>query len=185
MRTYRLLIASIVVSFYMTSCHKDDKIITSTNEYLPLEVGNYWILDYSGKKEIIGTKTINNKTYFILLYQGDSSYFRIENDKVYAIENSEMKESVKFDLSAHVNETWNYDSWTVKLLSRSDTITINNKKIANCYRFYFDVPLLSDEEHSISLAPGIGFIQEQCGFCIHQVRKLNKARIRGREIEYK
>jgi hypothetical protein len=41
-----------------------------------------------------------------------------------------------------------------------------------------------DEEHSIWLAPGIGFIQERCGECLHQIRKLDKARIGGQNIDY-
>jgi hypothetical protein len=39
-----------------------------------------------------------------------------------------------------------------------------------------------DDEHSIWLAPGIGFIQEVCGECQYPLRKLDKARIGDREL---
>jgi hypothetical protein len=151
--------------------------------YLPLDIGNYWQLDHSAKNEIVGTKLIDNKSYYSVLYQDDTSYYRIENDKVIVIEYTENA-SVKFDLSADVNESWKYNSYTVKLLSTTDTISINNQKIINCYQFYYDIPGVVDEEHSIWLAPGIGIIQETCGECLHPVRKLDKARIGEENIDY-
>ena len=183
MRTIRLPIVLAYFSIYLLSCNKEDEKVTLTNDYLPLETGNYWQLDYTGKEEIVGTKLINNNTYYLLQFQNDTMYYRIENDKILVIEHVE-NESVKFDLTANVNDTWNYNSYLVKLTSKTDTITINNQKILNCYQFYFDVPVMADEEHSIWLAPGIGFIQEQCGECLHQIRKLAVARIDGQIINF-
>ena len=92
--------------------------------------------------------------------------------------------SIKFNFSANVNETWNYNSYDAKLVSKTDTIIINDKKIYNCFQFYYDVPIMVDEEYSIWLAPGIGFIQEQCGECLHQIRKLDNAKIGSQYIDY-
>lgn len=183
MRLINLMTAFVFISSFLISCDKDEDIVKLTSDYLPLEVGNYWQLDYSEKREVIGMKTINNKVYYSLKYYNDTSYYRMENDKVYVI-GFEGVESVKFDFSAKVNDTWNYNSYTVKLTSKTDTITINNQKFLNCYQFYLDVPVMVDEEHSIWLAPGIGFIQEQCGECLHQIRKLDKAKIGEQEIDY-
>jgi hypothetical protein len=183
MRTLRLLIVWLNIFLYLLSCNKEDEKMTLTNNYLPLKSGNYWQLDYTDREEIVGTKIINNKTYYLLQYQNDTSYYRIENDKIFVIENNQ-NESVKFNLRANVNDTWNYNSYKVKLTSKTDIITINGHKIINCYQFFFDVPVMVDEEHSIWLAPGIGFIQEQCGECLHQIRKLDEARIDGQIIHY-
>ena len=184
MRNLRLFIVLMSVSIYLLSCDKEDEKVTVTNDYLPLEVGNYWQLDNMDKIEIVGTKLIDNRTYYLLQFLNDTMYYRIENDKVFVIEQKENP-SIKFDLSAEVNETWNYFSCTVKLISKTDTININNQKILNCYHFYFDVPDMIDEEHSTWLAPGIGFIQEQCdGECLHHFKKLDKARIGGQDIDY-
>jgi hypothetical protein len=183
MKTLTILIAIVIISSLLQSCKKESGKIILTDDYLPLEVGNYWQLDYTDKEEIIGTKIINNKTYFILVSLNDTTYLRKENDKIFAIENM-ADESIKFDLSANVHDTWKYDLYNVTLVSKTDSITINNYKIYNCYQFYFDVPIMVDEEHSIWLAPGIGFIQESCGECLHQIRKLDKARIGGQNIDY-
>ena len=93
----------------------------------------------------------------------DTAYYRIEDDNVFVIEHTDDA-AIKFDLSAETNMTWMYNSYRVSLISKNDTININNHKITNCYHFYFDVPVMVDEEHCIWLAPEIGFIQEQCGF---------------------
>ena len=184
MKTLRLFIVLISVSIFLHSCDKEDEKVTLTDDYLPLEVGNYWQLDNLNKKEIVGTKLIDNKTYYLLTILNDTMYYRIENDQVFVIEQTEPP-SIKFDLSAEVNDTWNFNPCIVKLISKTDTIIINNHKIINCYQFYFDIPDMIDEEHSTWLAPGIGFIQEQCfGECLHQFYKLDKARIGGQEIEY-
>ena len=184
MRILKSLTAIVVISIILLSCDKnDDNDVSLTNDYLPLEIGNYWQLDYLEKREIVGTKKINDKNYYLMQYQNDTSYYRIENDKIYVIE-FEDAESIKFNLLADVNDTWNFNSYTVKMVSKSDSIIINNQKFINCYQFYFDIPVMVDEEHSIWLAPGIGFIQEQCGECLHQIKKLDKAKINGQEIDY-
>lgn len=183
MRAIKVFIAVVSISICLQSCEKDEKIVTFSSEYLPLEIGNYWQLDYSEKKEVIGKTTVEGKEYYLLRYLNDTSYYRVENGRIYAIEYAD-NESLKFNLSARVNDTWKYHSQTVKLISKTDTIVINNKKIANCYHFSFDNPAWIDDEHSIWLAPGIGFIQEQCGECQHPFRKLDKAKISAVETDY-
>lgn len=182
MRVLKLFIAVVSISISLQSCEKDEKAITLSSDYLPLEIGNYWQLDHSEKKEVVSKTILDGKDYYLLRYLNDTSYYRVENNKVYVIEHTD-KESLKFNLSARVNATWNYHSQTVKLVSKTDTIVINNKKIANCYHFYFDNPIWVDDEHSIWLAPGIGFIQEQCGECPYPFRKLDKAKISGLETD--
>ena len=128
MRTLKLLTTFAIISFFLSSCDKETENIGLLLSYLPLETGNYWKLEHSEKIEITGTKTINNKLYYILESQDNSSYYRIENEKVYVIEANE-EEAIKFDLSAEVNESWNFNPCIVTLVSKTDSVTINDQVI--------------------------------------------------------
>lgn len=183
MKKMRILLLFVISLIFIVSCKKEDETISMTNEYLPLEKGNYWQLDYLAKSEIIGTKEIENKIYYLMLNENDTSYYRIENNKVYVIEH-EGNESVKFNLSANVNDTWNYNSYEVTLISKTDTIIVNDTKFYNCLQFYYDIPGMADDDHSIWLAPNVGFVQEMCGECFYQIYKLDKSKINGQEIDY-
>ena len=183
MKLIKVLSLFVIELIFVLSCKKNDDTISLTNKYLPLEIGNYWQLDYLEKREIINTKEIGGKIYYLIQSGNDTDYYRIENDKVYVIAYDD-NESVKFNLSANVNDTWNYNSYKVKLISKTDTIIVNDTKFVNCFQFYYDIPGMVDEEHSIWLAPNIGFVQEQCGECLHQIKKLDKVKINGQEIDY-
>jgi hypothetical protein len=183
MKMIKSLSQFVIVLIFVSSCEKNDDKITLTNNYLPLEIGNNWKFDFSEKKEIVGSKVIGDKTFYLIQYENDTVYYRTENDKVYVIE-YEDNESVKFNLSAKVNDTCNYNSYLVKLISKTDTVLVNDTKFVNCLHFYYDIPGVVDDEHSIWLAPGIGFVQEQCGECLHQIKKLDKVKIGGHEVDY-
>lgn len=186
MKTLKFVAVLAGFSLCLNACHKDeieDKELVLSDEYLPLQVGNYWQMENQGKQEITGTKEINNKMYYQLEGSSDTLYYRIDNDKVYVL-NHEGQEGVKFDLSAELNETWTYNLYTVQLISKTDTVSINNKQIKNCYQFYFDIPIMADDEHAIWLAPGIGFIQTQCGECLNPILKLEMASIDGQDIDF-
>ncbi len=183
MKLIQIKLLFAIASISLLSCDKNNDKVSLTNKYLPLEIGNYWQLDYLTRREIVGTKMIDGKYYFMIQYENDTAYYRIENDRVYVIEHG-FTESVKFKLSANVNDTWDYNAYKVKLISKTDTIIVNDTKFVNCLQFYYDVPGMVDEEHSIWLAPNVGFVQEQCGECLHQIKKLDKAKINGHEIDY-
>jgi hypothetical protein len=53
MKTLTILIAIVIISSLLQSCKKESGKIILTDDYLPLEVGNYWQLDYTDKEEII------------------------------------------------------------------------------------------------------------------------------------
>jgi hypothetical protein len=173
-------------AFLLVMCNKNEdnrEELVLTYEYFPLETGNYWQIENSGIIEVIGTENIKNKTFSIFSTPYDTSYYRVENNNVYAIE-YKGEESVKFDLAANVGDTWNYNNYEVTLCSKTDTLQVGDYQLINCYRYYYDVPVSIDEEHSIWLAPGIGIVQWQCGECFQQISQVTKVSIAGQIIDF-
>ncbi len=174
----------VVIFLLASSCSKEDALnIPMSGDYLPMQVQNYWEIEHTDKISIINTKVIDNKTYFGFLQGTDTTYYRSENNKIYARQ-SGGDEAVKFDLTSNAKGSWSFNDWNVTLVSKNDTLLINHTKIPNCYHFFFDVPMVADEEHSIWLAPGIGFIKKDCGFCPWPFLNLVKARVNNVEITF-
>lgn len=180
------VIISALIPALILCCTKDDNNTETPlkYDYLPLEVGNYWLFDDSSRHEIVGSTLLHEKHYFLMQYEGDTSYYRLADNKVYVLDPEESpEESVMYNLSAKTGDSWNFNLYTVTLISKTETISINGRQISDCYEFYFDTPVLIDEEHTILLAPEIGFIQKICGECPNSTRKLDKANIDGKEID--
>lgn len=183
----RFLVTSLTIIIF-TSCKKDVTIkVPVSGDYLPMQVGNYWEIQDLIKYNITGTKIIDNKMYYVFVQEGDTSYYRNDNNRIY-VRRSGTAESVKFDLTADTGSKWEFKDggtvWHVTMSSKTDTVTINNTKIPNCYNFFFDIPVAVDDEHSICLAPGIGFIRITCGFCPNNSLNLLKAVINNTEITF-
>ena len=177
-------IFGIIGVCFLSAC-KEDKVSLEglDSVYLPLTVGNYWVIDKVSTKTITETKVIDQKTYYALTNSYDTSYVRNESNKI--IEYYKGKTSVRFDLTADVNDTWQYRDYTVKLISKTETVSIGGQEIKNCYQFYFDIPAMADEEHAIWLAPGIGFIQYEClGECIGGKNKLKEVKHDGKVYSF-
>jgi hypothetical protein len=189
MKNTLLIIISLIPIFFL-SCDKQDDFMIQYETLLPLNKGNYWKIENRSVYQITGVVKIDNKEYYQMKNGEYNNYYRISDNKVYVIEFG-REEGVKFNLSANLHETWRYtgiddwDSYVVELESKTDVLTINGQKIENCYRFYFDIPMMAEEEHTIWLAPGIGFVQEACGFCYNPISKLEIAHIRGRDYRFK
>jgi hypothetical protein len=184
MKTPIYAFALALASAGLLSCDKNDEPSTPASEYLPLKTGNYWQFEHdTAKMEVVGTQILNQKNYYLLRYHEDTTFYRIEDSRIYVMVPGQH-ESVKFRLDARVNGAWTCGAYVVTLMSKTDTIAINDQKIPGCFAFYFDVPVMIDEEYSIWLAPGIGFVQQACGECPYPVRKLVKARINGQMITF-
>lgn len=161
-----------------------------SSEYFPLTVGNYWQLGGKFSYEVTGNEDLKGKNYhairssYEITSYRDSTFYRVKRGKVYAIPGNDASggEEVKFDLTAKKGDSWAFRTYTVTLQSTEEEITFKGEKIKNCYRFFLDDPRTADEEHWIFLAPGIGFVQYECSFCIQPVATLTKARINGVEL---
>jgi len=175
---------TVTAFFFAASCTKEEASnVPVSGDYLPMQVQNNWEIEHTEKMTITGTKVFDNKTYFEFIQGTDTNYYRNENNKIYCRRSTEA-ESVKFDLTAGVDKSWQFGSWTVSLVSKTDTVLVNHTKIPNCYQFFFDIPMAADDEHSIWLAPGIGFIRIDCGFCPYPFLNLIKANINNVEITF-
>ncbi len=182
-----LLFTAVLIQF--ASCKKDEKsFVPVTGEYLPLQVHNFWEIKDRNKITITGTQVFENKTYYIVSDGSLISYYRNEKDKIYRKNGLSGGESLLYDFTASVNQEWNYEldggTWNVKLLSKTDTVTINHTQVLNCYRFYFDNPMVADEENTVWLAPGIGFIKVKCMYCISNDQTLLRAEINKQLITF-
>jgi hypothetical protein len=188
-RSASFIFCLMVGFIIMSSCKKEKDTVQPGGDYFPLAVGNTWKIEHRDLREIVGKNTLEGKEYFLMLVGNDSAYFRKEGNSIYQ-KVEPTGESLLFKLDANVGDSWQFpmtlsgSTYNVTLGSKTDTITIGNQRITNCFTFYFDVPLMVDEEHSITLAPGIGYIQENCGFCDYPNLKLQHAKIDGVEISF-
>jgi len=74
--------------------------------------------------------------------------------------------------------------WYATLTSKTDTIHLDNYTFYNCYRFFFDIPMMADDEHVIWLAPDIGFVEETYFGGTADRKKLEAVQIDGVQIEF-
>jgi hypothetical protein len=189
MKTYNLFLLGILSTLIvLDSCKKDTTYSDLAIHYLPLAVGNSWKLEHSVLREIKGKTTIDGKEYLLMVTGTDSTYYRTDGDNIW-VKRIGSTESLMFKLNVSTGDSWNLsddseNGYTVTLKSKTDTIFINNHAIPNCYRYFFDIPMAVDDEHSVTLAPGIGFIEENCGFCAYPKNQLQYAKIDGNQITF-
>jgi hypothetical protein len=186
-RTSLFIFCLLAASIAGSSCKKDKDTLLLGDDYFPLSVGNNWKLEHLDLREIVGKTTLENKEYYIMTINSDSIYYRRDGNSILQ-KTQPTGESVLFRLDANVGDSWQFpmgsgsSAYNVTLASKTDTVIINGKQFTNCYHFFFDAPLVVDEEHSVVLAPGIGYIKENCGFCPYPQLLLEHAKIDSVEI---
>lgn len=182
----------------LSSCSKEvllNSEVRALNKYgyFPLHIGNEW--DYaSGLKIRIDSKeTVDGIEYFRFLRSYNTSvdtiYYRKKNYKVFE-RKSNKSEILKFNLKARKNSTWKYTEtpnskfqYSVYFQDKYAKVETENYEFRNCYKFYYDIPNLADDEHLIYLAKGIGLVKKKFyGFGIELV--LTRAKINGSEITF-
>ncbi|NVO20381.1 MAG: hypothetical protein HXX13_11810 [Bacteroidetes bacterium] len=184
-----LLQALFVGMLAISSCKKDKASPELGTDYFPLQVGNSWKLQYSSLRQITGTIHLGGYEYYSMVSGNDTSYLR-EGLSTIWIRTSNGEESPLFKLTANLKDYWywtdskNGMQWKITLNSKLETVKINGQTISNCYSYYFDNPEMADEEYYVYLAPGIGYVQEKCGFCIDTQNQLESATINGVKITF-
>jgi hypothetical protein len=178
----------VLLSFLFSGCYyhqSAEPVIPSDQSYLPLEIGNSWDFQPLGSlsgasihREVFDVLTSQSMghTYYLLVTHStvpppglpirpDSAYYRIDdNGFVYILRTDRAyTEDNRLRLNAKNGDTWTYpvdDTSNAKITVTSGSLEIGNTQIANCKSYYFDVLNWADEENTITLAPGIGFVKE-------------------------
>jgi hypothetical protein len=177
----------------LCSCSKD-AALKEGQGYSPLNLGNTW--EYIDGTSIVtdSMKTLDGKEYFRFISFGtsriDTTYYREEDHKIFQ-KRINKSEYFRFDLNANVNDSWNYEEISYKsrlmlgfLRDKNANVETDNFKFKNCYEFYFDHPLVADEEHSIFLAKDIGIVHRIAVWSLNPARTLKRVRIEGKEVVF-
>lgn len=165
----------------IASCEKENIIYTElpdklSNDYLPLMTGNVW--NYSRYRVIVkDIVSINNKEYYevvnesivadTVFYTYKEYYRKTSDGKVFMVSQDKKREILKYDFAAPVKSSWTYPEddnnhfWKVTKVSDNLKVVVNNRPIANCMKFDYDLIQAVDDEHTIIMAPGIGRLISQ------------------------
>lgn len=172
-----------LLSLFFSGCYYHQTItpeISGNSSYLPLEIGNSWdfqpLTNPPGALihcEVTGLASINSHQYYLLVTSStysdrtykDSAYYRIDNNGFVYIydKNQPNLEANRFRLNAQNGDTWTYpvDNNSVATIKTTvGPLVVGSTEIAKCKSYYFDVVNWADEEYTITLAPGIGFVKE-------------------------
>ena len=161
-----LVIPLLLISLLFTSCGKQAmtiKDISSSESFLPMEIGNYWRNGDHTYSEIRDTVRFGGHLYykFYSLTGGDASsttYMRVdaENQLWEGFINTPGKEYLKARFDAKLNEpffTLNDQSWNdyqVKLIEKSET-----RRVFEMDMIYH--PNLKGHPHTVTNIKGKGF----------------------------
>lgn len=167
-RMYLLFSYLLIALLAASACQEDTATVYPSHTYFPQQVGNWW--EYGGtRKEIVDTIQWQNLPYYVWVttYSSndstytDTAYYRMnEDEKVYVKYSATQEESLLFDFSLSEEETIRVDlSHGYKLItlrSTDTTVALGGTQLSECLSFFYDIPGLADDEHSIILAPNIG-----------------------------
>ncbi|HMG89411.1 MAG TPA: hypothetical protein VK589_05110 [Chryseolinea sp.] len=199
-----LLMFGVFVMMAGCECNDEPRPETS-NDYLPLTIGNYWNFKATGlsdsdlveHREVVDYVTVNNMEYYLLVsthltpdWSGsykDSAYYRIDNNGfVYVYRKSIELEENRYRLNGKDGDTWSYDfvdQYIADMTLREASKQIGKIEVANCKDYSFNIEQWADEEYTYTLAPGVGFLKEFSD-AWGGGQELKSARINGQEIEF-
>ncbi len=170
----------------LSSCQEDADLANAASTYFPQQIGNWW--EYEGtRREIVDTLQWQGLSYYVwaTTYSSnndayvDTAYYRVDQDqRVYVKYDITQAESLLFDFSLDAGETLEADGKKITLTSTKANIKPSNTQISDCFSFYYDIPGLADDEHTIYLAPGIGIVSTVPDYGIPQ--KLSSAFVGGK-----
>jgi len=198
----------LFVGLALCGCYSDsiDFGLHSDQSYLPLEVGNSWDFrplgssgDATIHREVVGTinREADGHTYYLLVttslakppalpIRPDTAYYRIDDDGyVYILRDYNNYVDKRFKLNAKNGNTWTYpvdDHSNAKITVTVSSVEVGSTTIANCKSYYYDVLNWADEENTITLAPGIGFVKEYGAWGLGQI--LTSAKIHGHAYNF-
>jgi hypothetical protein len=190
---------------YNNATYKEKEPVN--DNYLPLNVGNYWNFKSIGlsqgpggseiqfHREVASIVTINHHEYYLLIDTSpinnntykDSSYYRIDtNGFVYIYRKARPDfEDNLFRLNGNDHDTWSFPvegGDHAQITLGVGSVTLGHVTLTNCKGYQYDVPNWADEEYSVTLAPGIGFVREYGAWGFGQI--LTSAKIDGQVFNF-
>jgi hypothetical protein len=205
MKLHYLIIVLFALSF--SACSDDDKECDCGNpsdSYLPLRIGNYWEFESLPepskmymRTEVTRTTDLDGSTYYELISTSqvedenanyrDTTYYRVDSrGYVYTRKKNVATEINIMRLFGNNGDKWtsetSYDEDAVITLSVIDDLAIGEKNLDDCKAYSFDIEQWADEEYTIYLAPGIGFVKNFSGWGFGS--RLTKASVNGREYTF-
>lgn len=192
--TYLPFIYLLILLLAAGACKESHDLTYPSHTYFPQQIGNWW--EYAGtRKEIVDTTQWQGLPYYVWVttYNSngstytDTAYYRVDEDeKVYVKYSKAQEESLLFDFSLSEEETIRVDLKhgykLVTLKSTNTTVILDNIQLSDCLSFFYDVPGLADDEHSIILAPDIGIVRTVPVF--GTPRELNTAFVGGKQYTF-
>jgi len=187
----------------LSACDENTDLKTTSGSYLPLQVGNSWRFESTNPaakdgfyfKRVMDTVTLNEHTYYEIVSGWSTStediqdvaYYRVDDDGfVYILRLANNYEENRFRLNATDGDTWSYlidDNDTAVISLTVSPLTIGSKELKDCKKYFYNVENWADEEYTITLAKGIGFVKEHSD-AWGQGSILKSATINGQEINF-
>ena len=174
----RFMIVSSLLAITFFSCEdevaedieKEENVkelldMLASEDYFPIHIGDSLQITEFPVRTFDALEIIEGIEYFRQVSDHSTTWYRkTSTGKVYQ-KRADEDEYLRFDLSADIDEKWTYKekaegfTWHAKLMSKSDTVLIDDYLFTDCYRFYYDIEETADEEHTVWLAPGIGIVR--------------------------
>ena len=189
MKHYFLSIPILAMLIFL-SCKKDP-VSPVTTGFFPMEVGNIWHYESHPNSfshaemtvEIVGTRVIDDNTYFIFettypgTDQSDERYFRLgENGKIFI--NWQGEEFLYIDFNRDIKDAWySWEDYVGVLQEKEKTLEVPAGRFTNTTQVFFDIGMIADEEFCETYANGVGKLDISCVFGIPM--QLTAAKISG------
>ena len=191
-------------TLFLIGCQEDNSSIdTGSDRYLPLEVGKTWIFrslpqnnnDRKTFRRVIAEVNLDNRIYAQVVSGwhdaeeviNDTVYYRVDDKGfVYSRRKYNDTEENKFRLNAEDGDTWTYPIENNDLVAITLSVVdveLKIKRLQNCKAYFRDVSPWVDEEYTITLAKGLGFVKEYSN-AWGMGSDLESATINGRKFNF-
>lgn len=174
-----LIIIGLINSCYL-HCSKSRKVnnhnfpINTQNEYLPLQIGNYWKIDDNNYRKIIDTVYIENKKYykFSIITGGD-----VESIRYLRINKSNMLLEAFPNKPGYIYTEAQFNKQKGEIFFTSHDTCVNNKKVTvinknnSIIRFRYDLLAPNNGSYTVTYKKGIGWCDNYKQIKINNLKK--------------
>lgn len=158
--------------------------LSQSNEYFPLDSGNYWIYNdqLNTRIEVGGSKIINDKPYKIMLFgssKADTSYYRVDGNRLFQFRNKTGDDWLLYDFSVLKDSVLFTDSnYVYKCYSSS--IVLYQGRNHRQWMFGYHYPFFTDMDWYEVIIDSIGKVKYGGGIGFEY--NLTQASIKGKVL---